>query len=279
MKASARLVAEARPDGTTRLTTLVGQAPLLLRQTRPDEDSAAAQVHLVGGAAGPIGGDELRLSLHLGPGARLRVRSVAASIALPGPQPCESTLDISVRIEAGASLTWHPEPLIAAQGARHRTTVRVEMAEDARLTWHEQTLLGRHGEQPGSAATRLRVRRADRPLLDHTLAVGPDHPGSLGPAVTGNARANATILIVDPTWTRTPPADRRTLAPRDDAHGAIAVLPLEAPAVLISALAPDGLALASLLAQPLQDRPSDPTRLRSRGPAGIGGRRSARLSR
>src|SRR6516225_10314104 len=27
---------------------------------------------------------------------------------------------------------------------------------DARLAWHEQTLLGRHGEQPGSATTRLR---------------------------------------------------------------------------------------------------------------------------
>lgn len=256
MKASARLVAEERPDGTTRLTTLVGQAPLLLRQTRPD-DGSTAQVHLVGGAAGPIGGDELRLSLHLGPGARLRVHSVAASIALPGPQPCESTLDISVRIEAGASLTWNPEPLIAARGARHRTTVRVEMAEDARLTWHEQTLLGRHGEQPGSAATRLRVHRAERPLLDHTLAVGPHYPGSLGPAVTGAARANATILIVDPTWTRTPPADSRALAPRDDAQGAIAVLPLGAAAILISALAPDGLALARLLAQPLPDQSSD----------------------
>jgi urease accessory protein len=253
VKASARLVAQARPDGSTRLTALVGQAPLLLRQTHPDDEPTAAsavpaaQVHLVGGAAGPIGGDELHLSMHLGPGARLRLRSVAASIALPGRQPGESTLDISVRIEAGASLTWSPQPLIAAQGARHRTTVRVEMAEDAHLAWYEQTLLGRHGEQPGSATTRLRVRRADRPLLDHTLAVGPHHPGSLGPAVTGTDRAGATILIVDPAWTHVPIADRVTLEPCDDANGAIAVLPLAGPAVVISALAPDGLALQTLL--------------------------------
>ena len=248
MKASARLAAEKRPDGSTRLTTLAGQAPLLLRQTHPDDaGTATAQVHLVGGAAGPIGGDELRLSLHLGPGAQVRIQSVAASLALPGPRPSESTLDISVRIEAGASLIWSPQPLIAAQGARHRTTVRVEMAEDARLTWHEQTLLGRHGEQPGSATTRLRVRRADRVLLDHTLAVGPRHPGSLGPAVAGTDRANATILIVDPAWTHVPPADRLSLAPRDDAHGAVAVLALDGPAVVISALAPDALALNSFL--------------------------------
>jgi urease accessory protein len=266
VKAAARLVAEKRPDGSTRLTALAGQAPLLLRETRTDDETTAvprvagpagtheaapgAQVHLVGGAAGPIGGDELHFSLHLGPGARVRVHSVAASIALPGFQPRESTLDISVLIEAGACLTWSPQPLIAARGARHRTTVRVEMAEDARLTWHEQTLLGRVGEQPGSATTRLRVRRADRVLLDHTLAVGPRHRGSLGPAVTGADRASGTMLIVDPAWARVPPADRLVIQPRDDAHGAIAVLPLDGPAVVISALAPDGLSLQKLFGRP-----------------------------
>lgn len=268
MRATARLAAEARPDGSTRLTTLAGQAPLLLRQTdtadettvlphllamhQPDaHDTAparpAAQVHLVGGAAGPVGGDELHLSVHLGRGANVRVHSVAASLALPAARPCESTLDISVRIEAGATLVWSPQPLIAVHGARHRTTVRVEMAEHARLTWHEQTLLGRHGEQPGSTVTRLRVRRADRLLLDHTLATGPQHPGSLGPAVTAADRASATALIVDPSWTHPPRADGPTIKPRDDAHGAIAVLPLDGPAVVITALAPDAPTLRGLL--------------------------------
>jgi len=249
MKATARLVAEARPDGTTRLTTLADQAPLLLRQTFGDGDhDYAAQVYLVGGAAGPLGGDVLSFELHLGPGAAVRIGSVAASLALPGPHGGESTLDISVRIEAGASLVWTPEPLIVAQGARHRTSVNIEMAADARLTWHEQTLLGRNGEQPGSAVTRLRVRRAGRPLLDHALAVGPHHPGSLGPAVAGSDRASATVLVVDPAWTDVPPADRLGLKPRDGTDGTIAVLPLSAePAVVISALAPDGLALRRLL--------------------------------
>lgn len=248
MKAAARLVAEARPDGSTRLTELVGQAPLLLRQTHTGTETSAARVHLVGGAAGPVGGDELHLDVHLGPGAEVHVESVAASLALPAPQPRESTLDINVRIEAGAALTWNPQPLIAAHGALHRTTVHIEMAEDARLTWHEQTLLGRHNEPPGSATTRLRVRRAERTLLDHTLAVGPHFPGSLGPAVAGTDRASATTLIVDPTWTDVPPDKRLTLTPHDTADHAIAVLPLDAPAVVISALAPDGLTLQRLLA-------------------------------
>ena len=257
MKATARLAAESRPDGTTRLTALAGQAPLLLRQTLADgADPGVAQVHLVAGAAGPVGGDELHLGLHLAAGARVRVRSVAATVALPGPGPGtwsgsssgsgESTLDISVRLDSGSALVWDPQPFIAARGARHRTTVRVELAADARLTWHEQTLLGRHGEEPGSAVTRLCVRRAGRPLLDHTLAVGPRHPGSLGPAVAGPDRAGSTTVIVDPAWEQVSPADRLTLDPRDDAHGAVAVFPLDGPAVVISALSSDGLGLERL---------------------------------
>jgi urease accessory protein len=247
MKAGARLAAQARPDGGTRLTELVGQAPLLLRQTHAEDEAGAAHVHLVGGAAGPIGGDELSLGVHLGPGARVEVHSVAASIALPGLRRCESTLDVTVRIGAGASLVWAPEPLIAAEGARHRTTVRIELAEDARLVWHEQTLLGRHGERPGNAVTRLRVRRAGRILLDHALAVGPRFSGSLGPAVTANDRAGSTTLIVDPDWIGVPPAVRLNIPPRDKADGAVAALPLDGPAVLLSALAPDALSLARLL--------------------------------
>ena len=248
MKASARLVAEARPGGGTRLTTLVSQAPLLFRQTGAEGASAdAAQVHLVGGAAGPLGGDDLRLSVHVAAHARLHVGSIAASIALPGRTPGESTLEISVRMDEGAMLIWNPQPLIAAQGAVHRTTVRVLMADDAHLVWHEQAILGRHGEHPGSVVTRLRVLRPEGVLLDHAIATGPAHPGSLGPAVAATHRASATTVIVDPAWRDVPPGERLTVTARDDAHGSLAVLPLDGPAVVIAALALDGLALDRLL--------------------------------
>lgn len=261
MRASARIAAEARPDGSTRLTTLVGQAPLLLRQTDTHEEwSAEAQdapfasrrpggalVHLVGGAAGPLGGDELRYDVSLGPAACVDVRSVAASLALPGPRDADSTLDITVRVADRASLSWTPQPLIVARGARHRTTARIELAGNARLLWREETVLGRHGEEPGSVTTRLRVQRDGRALLDHTLAVGPRFPGSLGAAVTGADSAFGTILIVDPAWEQVAPTERIAVATCDDDHGAVTVMPLPGPAVVISALAPDGLTLRRLL--------------------------------
>ncbi|HEV3169556.1 MAG TPA: urease accessory protein UreD [Actinocrinis sp.] len=257
MRASAHIAAEVRPGGRTRLTALAGQAPLLLRQTDTQQDppagpgaareTGAALVHLVGGAAGPLGGDELNYTVDLGPGAHVLVLSVAASIALPGPLGSESTLDITVRVADGARLSWSPQPMIVARGAHHRTTSYVDLVGDARLVWREEVLLGRHGEPPGSVATRLRVRRDGRALLDHTLAAGPRYPGSLGAAVTAADTAIGTIVIVDPDWAHVPPADRLPLPTRDDAGGAVTVLPLPGPAVVVSALAPDGLTLRRLL--------------------------------
>ncbi len=277
MRASARIVARCQPDGTTRLTTLAGEAPLLLRRTgqlRPGQDTARpdatsdasraaarraesqrppAQVHLVGGTAGPLGGDELRCSVDLGPGARLEVRSVAASVALPGPHGRESSLEIHARIGEGGALSWSPQPLIAARGARHRTTTRVELAADARLVWREELVLGRDGEDPGSICTRLRVIRDGRVLLDHEVTLGPRHPGSLGPSGTGGHRALGTVLIVDPTW-EVAGADADGMAKeqpqvpaQDDKRVAIAAMRLSGPAVLISAVAIDGPALGRVL--------------------------------
>jgi urease accessory protein len=276
VRASARIVARRDPDGVTRLTTLAGEAPLLLRRTGPRPPAARvgaaqsdpARVHLVGGAAGPLGGDELRCSVDLGPGARLEVRSVAASIALPGPHGRESTFEIRVRVAEGGSLAWSPQPLIAARGARHRTVTRIELAADARLVWRDEVVLGREGEDPGSISTRLRVTRAGQVLLDHEFAAGPRHRGSLGPAGSGGHRAIGTVLIVDPEWDRpsgsaagfdrgsaagsaagfgggTGP-DVATLPPRDDPDLAVAAMRLAGPAVLITACA-DDLALAGVL--------------------------------
>jgi urease accessory protein len=257
VRASARIVARCQPDGTTRLTTLAGEAPLLLRRTGPPRaepgalpERRPAQVHLVGGTAGPLGGDELRCSVDLGPGARLNVRSVAASVALPGPHGRESSLEIHARVGEGGALSWSPQPLIAARGARHRTVTRIELAADARLMWRDELVLGREGEDPGSVSTRLRVLRDERVLLDHEVALGPRHPGSLGPAMTGGQRALGTVLIVDPAWEGDPERAAKAMPQidsQDDELVALAAMRLSGPALLVTAVAVDGPALARVL--------------------------------
>lgn len=228
VRSTAAIVA-GRAPGTdrTRCTVLRSAPPLTLRSTGDGE------VHLVGTTAGPVGGDHLRLSLCVGAGAALTVRSVAASVALPGPSPVPSSLDVEVDVGSDATLRWLPEPTIAARGCDHRATTRIRMADGARLLWTEVAVLGRHDERPGSLLQRLRVDLGGRPLVRNDLAVGPAWPASLGPAGTGDARAVATLLVVGPAAASLRPDDAgmRTAGVR------AALLPLTGPAALVSVLA------------------------------------------
>lgn len=188
MKARARIVARAQQDGTTRLVTLAGETPLLLRRTPHPDGLDTAQIHLIGGAAGPIGGDDLAYRVDIGEAAKVEVRSVAASLALPGPGGAQSTLACEVQLGAGARLDWSPEPLIAVRGANHAVHANLVLAEDAELVWREDVVLGREDEEPGSVRSRIRISRAGRVVFDHEFAVGPRYPGSLGPAGTAGYR-------------------------------------------------------------------------------------------
>ena len=164
MRASAELVAERGPAGELRLPVQRSQAPLVLRRT-------ADAVYLVSGAAGPLGGDQLELRIEVRAGARLRLRTVAAAVALPGRSGPESRLTVTATVGPGARLEYLPEPMVVSNGARHRTDVRVDLAEDASLVLRDEILLGRHGERGGACRTRLAVDRdtssGRRPLLRH----------------------------------------------------------------------------------------------------------------
>jgi urease accessory protein len=227
VKAVAELVAEAGPGGTVRLPVQRSQAPLILRRT-------ADAVYLVSGAAGPLGGDTLELRIEVRAGATLRLRTVAAAVALPGRCGEESLLTVTATVGAGGRLEYLPEPTVAANGARHRTEVSVRLAADATLLLRDEVLLGRHGERGGACRTRLAVdldsAQGWRPLLRHELDVSGTDEASLGPAVLAGHRAAGMLLTVDPGVT----------GGASGAAGAwVAVMPLAGPGVLITALAHD----------------------------------------
>ncbi len=77
MRAAAR-VEVARRDGRDVLVDVRSEPPLALRRV-------GDRVLLVGSAAAPVGGDELALDVVVGPGARLSLGSVAATMAWPSP--------------------------------------------------------------------------------------------------------------------------------------------------------------------------------------------------
>lgn len=183
---SASIVAEVA-GGRTRCTTLRSSPPISLRET-PDG------LYLVASGAGPVGGDDLRLDIHVGWDASLVVRSAAASMVLPGPSGRPSSL--RVRAQVRGSLRWEPEPTILVAGCDHRTTTTIDLAAGATLVWREVVVLGRHDESTGSLLQRLQVDRAGAPLLRTELPVGPRWPGADGPAGTDGALVVSSTLVV-----------------------------------------------------------------------------------
>ena len=237
MEASARIVASADRPGTTTLTVLHGEPPLLPRRTGPARGQVA-EVHLVGGAAGPLGGDRLQLEVEVGPGAALVLRTVAATVALPGPASDTSSTVMSVRVAAGGRFAWLPEPLVAASGCDHRTESIVEVAEDAQLLWRDELVAGRHGEEPGRLRQATRVRWAGTTVLNQELELGPGSEWA-GPAVLGGARVTGNLVVVSPLC--------------DPPVGAAAVdgaarMPLAGPVVLCTGVADSVPALRCTLA-------------------------------
>jgi urease accessory protein len=249
VKASARVVAEADGRGGTRLAVLRGESPLLLRRTGRGAGPGVT-VHLVGGAAGPLRGDDLRLDLEVGPGAELEVRSVAASLALPGrPGAPPSRLEVRAAVASGAVLRWLPEPLIAAAGCDHRAVTHVEVADGGRLLWRDDLVCGRHGEPSGDVGMRTTIRYAGATLYRHDLAVGPGAPGWSGAAVLGGApagpagggRATGSVVFAGTDLPPTGPAGEHAAAtPRGGPAGEhFAVMPLAGPGALAVAVGAD----------------------------------------
>ena len=127
---------------------------------------------MVGGAAGPLGGDHLELRVHIGAGATVVFRSVGATMIQPGATGDRSTTDVHVTVGAGASLDWWPEPTVSVAGSDHRTVTLIELAETSVLRWVDELSLGRHNESSGALAMRQRVEIEGRVVVDHETAFG-----------------------------------------------------------------------------------------------------------
>ena len=238
MRALARIVAEADGRGGTRLAVLHGESPLLVRRTG-GRSGAGVTVHLVGGAAGPLRGDDLRVEVTVGAGAQLTVRSVAAQLALPG-RPGLPPSRLTVHAEVAGTLRWLPEPLIAAAGCDHHASAHIEVAEGGSVQWREDLVCGRHAEPPGDVRLSTTVRYGGATLYRHDLAVGPNAPAWDSPAILGTGRALGTLIDVGDAIGRSAfPAGSPALGIGFPPTTSAAIMPLAGPGVLATAVGED----------------------------------------
>jgi urease accessory protein len=186
VRTAVEIVARAGPGGRTVLPVLRASGALAARQTGP------ATVHLVGTAAGPLGGDTVELTVTVAAGARLRVRSAAATMVLP------STVDrpsrTALALDLAGALDLALEPAVVTARATHVSTVDAALAGEAELRLTEQVVLGRAGEGPGRWTGTVRVERDGRPLLHTSQELGP---GAAGWAHPFTPRAYVSELVLD----------------------------------------------------------------------------------
>ena len=193
MRSTTRLRAGPDADGTTHARELRAEAPQLLRVTDRGGPGRPLTVHLVGGAAGPLGGDYSTFELELEPATRVEVRGVAATLVHPGAVGGRSQAAVDVTLGADAHLVWWPEPLIAIAGCDHRLLTTIHLAAGARLQWVDEVVCGRTDEPGGTVHLRQRIVLDGRPVADHDLVVGP---AASGPGWHGDRRVLVTAVEI-----------------------------------------------------------------------------------
>lgn len=97
---------------------------------RPGDPAGMATLYLQSSSGGLYGDDQLGLRIVAEAGARAHVTSQASTM-VPASHGGRARLGTRLRVEAGATLEYVPDPLILFEGADAETTLDVSMAKDA----------------------------------------------------------------------------------------------------------------------------------------------------
>jgi urease accessory protein len=209
VRARAALAVELDGRGLSVVRRLRSAAPLTLV---PARDPRRALVRLVNSAAAPLAGDDLELTVRVGPGARLSLAGVAATLALPGHGREPSRFTVHIELADNAACDYLPGPTVITGRAWHESHLCADLGLGATLRCREILVLGRAGEAPGRLATAVHIVRDARPLLRQHLTIG-DPALDASPAHLAGHRVLATEIRIDDRrspaaggewWSRTP---------------------------------------------------------------------------
>jgi len=130
-------------------------------------------------AGGITGGDVYEYALDVGQGSSLRITSQAAERIYKAPPGQTGSLNVTARIEDGASLQWLPQETIVFDEARLRRTLTVEMSETAKVLCVEPSDAAIADGCVAMATILLVSGDADVKLKPLRRALGPSGGASL----------------------------------------------------------------------------------------------------
>lgn len=194
-----RVVAR-RGAGATTVPELRGSVPWRPHLVPGAGSSATspelgATVVLVQTGACLLAGDDVRLEIEVGAGARLTLRELGATIAHHVRAGSAARLTIDVMVQSGGTLAWSAAPLISARGSELVRHLRVALEPGAVALLRETTVFGRAGESAGVLDSRLDAAVAGDPLLRERL-VTVDSTLAGSPVMLGDARVLDSVLLL-----------------------------------------------------------------------------------
>jgi urease accessory protein len=185
-------------DGRTRRRQLHESGSLRVRFPSPEDDGLSAMfVNTAGGAAG---GDRFDIDITAGQGTRLTMSTAAAEKIYRSHGPA-AEINIALKAEAGAHLSWLPQETILFDRARAKRRIDIDLAATATFIACEIVVFGRAamGErmQAGAFRDRWRLRRGGKLVFAENIHLDGDIGAKLAaPAIGRGAVAIGTALIV-----------------------------------------------------------------------------------
>jgi urease accessory protein len=163
---------------------------------------ARAEAVAVNTGGGMAGGDQVRITVTAGPGARGLVTSQSQEkIYRADGAPCATRVRLDVA--PGARLVWAPQETLLFEGAQLERRLEADVAEGGELTIIEAVAFGRlaHGETRVDAALadQWRLRRAGRLALAEAFRIEGAGAALDRAALGAGARAMATLVRIGPT--------------------------------------------------------------------------------
>ena len=153
---------------------------------------------LLNTSGGIVGGDALRVAVHLERGAAAVVTTQAAEKAYRSAG-AEASVEVDLDLADETWLEWLPQETILFDGARLRRTLRMDLGLRARLVAADMLVFGRRarGEQfqTGLLSDHWEVRVGRRLVWADALRLAPE-PGTLLEAPFGFAGAGAFATCI-----------------------------------------------------------------------------------
>lgn len=198
-----------RSGSGTVLTRAFATSPAKLVTTNARGTACWVYVATLGG--GLVGGDDIRVTARVTPGARALLTTQASTKVYRSLRP--SSQHVTATVDARGLLAVVPDPIVCFRDADFSQTQRYDLAADASLVVVDWMTSGRHaaGERWlfSRYASRLDINRDARPLVFDAIVLEPDLDSIaermgrfdviLTAVLTGPAVAAAAEAILDRT--------------------------------------------------------------------------------